>query len=122
MSDYPNLWKRGLIQARVRELAGHQCEQCGMEFIHGTNLAVEAKRRDGLPMVGTVHHIDENKQNCAMSNLVYLCQSCHWIIHIYEWKPGKPCLLRWHGVPQWIINRNIPYLLNNQLPLFKDVS
>ena len=120
--DYPNLWKRGLIQANVRKRANHQCEHCGMEFDEGTNLATTARNKKGQPMIGTVHHIDENKQNCSMNNLVFLCQSCHWIIHIYEWQPGKPLLLRWNGVPDWITSRDIPYQLHPQLPLFEEVQ
>lgn len=118
-NDYPMLWKRGLIQAQVRKRAGHCCEQCGMEFDEGTNLATHARNKNGDPMIGTVHHIDENKQNCAMNNLVYLCQSCHWIIHIFKWQPGKHCLLRWNGVPNWILERNIPHKPNPQQPLFE---
>jgi lipopolysaccharide biosynthesis regulator YciM len=117
--DYPNLWKRGLIQAQVRKRANHRCEQCGMEFDEGSNLATTARNKNGKPMIGTVHHIDENKQNCSMNNLVYLCQSCHWIIHLFNWKPGDYCLLRWNGVPNWILERDIPYQLNPQQPLFE---
>jgi len=116
--DYPMLWQRGLIQAQVRNRADHKCEGCGMKFHDGTNIAIDAIRSDGHPMVGTVHHIDENKQNCSMNNLVFLCQSCHWIIHIYDWKPGKELLLRWDDVPDWILKRNIPYKLHPQLPLW----
>lgn len=119
MSDYPNLWKRGVIQKRIRELAHHRCEQCGMKFYIGTNLAIDVFCRTGNPMVGTVHHIDQNKQNCSLINLVYLCQSCHWILHIYDWTPGSPLLKRWLGIPpKWILERNIPYTENPQLQLF----
>jgi len=118
MSGYPNLWKRGLIQEQVRKRADHRCEQCGMEFHPGTNLAFKATNRKMKPIIGTVHHIDHNKQNCAMANLVYLCQSCHYILHIYDWKPGDPLLLRWGNIAAaWIVARNIPYQLHTQLEL-----
>lgn len=106
MSDYPMLWKRGLIQARVRELANHRCEECGMEFQPGTNLAITERNRNGHAVIGTVHHIDENKANCAMSNLVYLCQRCHYRIHLYGWQPGKPLPICWHDeIPGWLSSR-----------------
>jgi len=109
--DYPELWKRGLIQPRVRERAGHRCEQCGMEFHEGTNLAKTATRADGRPMIGTVHHIDEDKQNCSMNNLVYLCQSCHFTIHLGWWYPGKVLLKSWDNEPpRWVVERDIPYV------------
>lgn len=115
MSDYPNLWKRELIQPRVRARAGHRCEQCGMRFYEGTNKSMDRLQRNGNPFIGTVHHIDGNKQNCSMSNLVYLCQRCHYLLHIHDWSPGKPLLLRWAGVPpRWVVERNIPYTLNPQ--------
>jgi len=118
MNDYPNLWKRGLIQERVRERANHCCEQCGMEFHEGTNIAKEAIRRDGLPYVGTCHHIDYDKSNNRMENLVYLCQSCHYIIHMIGWKPGRPLPKRWRNQhPQWAVDRG----LIKQMTLFEDV-
>lgn len=111
---YPMLWQRGLIQARVRAKANHTCEGCGMVFQEGTNKSVnlyEDSNGKMRHMIGTVHHIDEDKQNCSMSNLVFLCQSCHFSIHAKNWK----------GVPQkWMIERNVPYkgVAPNQLPLF----
>jgi len=114
--DYPTLWKRGLIQPRVRERANHCCEQCGMEFHHGTNLAKTAVNRHGKPIVGTCHHIDENKQNCSMANLVYLCQSCHFTVHLSRWYPGKTLPRIWgENVPRWIVSRRIPYRLHPQM-------
>jgi lipopolysaccharide biosynthesis regulator YciM len=119
MSDYPNLWKRGLIQANVRQRANHRCEQCGMEFHPGTNLAVSAVNSLGKPMIGTVHHIDHNKQNCAMRNLVYLCQSCHYKLHLRDWKPGDLLLKEWQNkVPHWIAVRSVDYVRQLALELF----
>lgn len=118
--DYPNLWKRGLIQAQVRKRANHCCEQCGMEFDEGTNLATTATNATGKPIIGTVHHIDMNKQNCSINNLVYLCQSCHTRVHGYRFVPGAFLPLCWCGdVPGWITDRDIPYQENRQLPLFE---
>lgn len=122
MSDYPNLWRRGLIQKRVRERAGHRCEHCGMKFVPGTNLAEVDIRRDGRRVVGTVHHIDSNKQNCAMSNLVYLCQICHCYVQ-WRWTPGQALPLRWGNTPpKWITARQLPYARNPQLPLWEATS
>lgn len=116
--EYPHLWVRGLIQARVRERAGHRCEHCGMEFREGTNLAVKARRRNGHPIVGTVHHIDGNKSNCSWSNLVYLCQRCHYRLHLYGWTPGADLPLAWRNEPpRWITARGLSYRFNLQMVL-----
>ncbi len=32
----------------------------------------------------TVHHIDKNRKNNTITNLVCLCQNCHFLIHHYE--------------------------------------
>lgn len=113
MNEYPRLWERNLIQPRVRERANHCCEQCGMEFIRGTNIAKNAVNKKGKPLIGTVHHINENKADCSMKNLVYLCQVCHFIIHLAYWQPGKPLLKSWqNNPPRWIVERGIPYRLN----------
>jgi hypothetical protein len=120
MNDYPNLWKRGLIQAKVRDRANHCCEQCGMAFHPGTNLAVSEVNRLGKPIIGTVHHIDHNKPNCRMSNLVYLCQRCHWVLHLRDWKPGMFLLLTWgNEPPRWLIERGIDFKLHPQMRLFE---
>jgi hypothetical protein len=116
---YPMLWQRGLIQQNVKCRALHTCEECGMAFAQESNRAIQARRRDGYPMVGTVHHIDMDKKNCAMNNLVFLCQSCHYRIHIDDWTPGKPLPKRWHNRPaQWVLSRNLPYKPNPQRSLF----
>jgi hypothetical protein len=113
--EYPNLWQRGLIQARIRALANHRCEHCGMVFVPGTNLAVSAKCRNGRPMVGTVHHIDGNKSNCTRRNLVFLCQSCHYTLHLYGWIPGEVLPLSWmNQPPTWITKRKLEYTQNPQ--------
>jgi len=114
--SYPNLWKRGLIQERVRKRANHRCECCGMEFNRGTNIATRQKNRAGKPIVGTVHHIDMNPQNCSTKNLVYLCQSCHTRVHGLRFVPHAVLPEVWRdNVPQWIVERDIPYKLKARL-------
>lgn len=117
---YPMLWQRNLIQPRVRARANHQCEGCGMLFIEGTNLSVEL--HNGRKMIGTVHHINEDKQDCSMKNLVFLCQRCHFSIHANNWRVGFNLPKTWKGKPQkWIVDRGIPYkgISPNQLSLFE---
>lgn len=116
--QYPNMWRRKIIQKRVRQLANHQCEECGMEFVPGTNLAKTAKNRVGKPIIGTVHHIDHNRENCCMDNLVYLCQKCHYTLHLYNWQPGDYLLLKWQNqAPRWMEIRGIPYKYHPQMRL-----
>ena len=31
-----------------------------------------------------VHHIDENRKNNVLSNLVWLCRNCHFLVHKYK--------------------------------------
>lgn len=113
MSEYPNLWKRGVIQARVRALANHRCENCDMEFEPGTNKAKTHKAANGRPIIGTVHHIDENKANCSMTNLVYLCQRCHFTIHIRRLYVGNILPRGYQNTaPRWMVKRGLPYRLN----------
>lgn len=120
--SYPQLWVRGLIQANVRKRANHRCEQCGMEFIEGTNNAKYDLRSNGYPIIGTVHHIDFNKSNCSMNNLVYLCQSCHYTVHLYDWSPGQEIPLRWlWDMPRWIDERQLPYLIPKQMKLWEEI-
>lgn len=117
--EYPNLWVRGLIQERIRFLANHRCEECGMPFHYGTNLALIEKQRNGHAIVGTVHHINGNKSDCSRRNLVFLCQRCHYRLHLLGWTPGAPLPLAWRGEPpRWVISRQLPYRENLQQTLF----
>ena len=65
---YPKDWPQ--IAARVKALAGWCCERCGVR--DDSNPEGEP---DGTML--TVHHLDENKQNCELWNLAALCQQCH---------------------------------------------
>lgn len=118
--EYPDEWKTGVIQAEVRALAHHQCEQCGMAFQEGTNLAVSVKRKNGQPFIGTVHHLDGNKSNCELANLIFLCRRCHFRLHVYGWIPGQELPLPWRNQPPaWVIQRGLPYRFNRQLVLLE---
>jgi len=30
-----------------------------------------------------VHHIDKNRNNNGIENLIWLCQNCHYLVHHY---------------------------------------
>jgi len=55
------------LKRLVRERDGLVCALCG------------GRRKDSRAL--DVHHIDGNKQNNTMGNLLTLCQSCHMIVH-----------------------------------------
>lgn len=59
---YPPEWPR--IAHEIKGKAGWKCEACGAP--HG-----------GPPHVLTVDHLDYNKANCRLRNLLALCQRCH---------------------------------------------
>lgn len=119
-APYPAEWLSGEIQARVREKANHQCEHCGMAFHPGTNIAVSATNANGKPVIGTVHHLDGNPQNCTPENLLFACQRCH--LHIQAlWQPGGVLPACWQKVPDWIVKRGLVYQ-PGQLPLFAGES
>lgn len=103
--DYPENWKA--ITASVRLAAEHACECCGIGFAEGTNYALVRIRKDGKPMIGTVHHIDHDRANNRPNNLVYLCQSCH--LRVQHWKPfnGQTLPSFYGKPPRWIIKRGL---------------
>jgi len=35
------------------------------------------------PRVLVVHHVDQNRNNNQLSNLIWLCRNCHFLIHHY---------------------------------------
>lgn len=118
---YPAEWSVGQIQAEVRALAGHLCEQCGTAFRPGTNVAVAARHVDGRPVLGAVHHIDYDTTNNTYRNLVYLCQNCHAQITGLGWRPGQVIPLAWkNNVPEWVTKRQLPFDDHPQLSLFDE--
>jgi len=66
MSDYPENWKE--IAGQVKEDAGWKCVRCFHPHDPDAGYCL------------TVHHLDNNKSNCAWWNLAALCQRCH--LHI----------------------------------------
>ncbi|MDP2736716.1 MAG: HNH endonuclease signature motif containing protein [bacterium] len=65
------LWKGGEFIYRQKMLksgARQVCQKCG----------IVDKR------ILIVHHIDHNRRNNDLSNLMWLCMNCHYLIHHYE--------------------------------------
>lgn len=63
---YPPDWPE--IELRIKEKAGWKCERCGHPHDPPAGYTL------------TVHHLDNDKSNCADWNLAALCQRCH--LHI----------------------------------------
>lgn len=62
------------LKKKVRKRDNQTCRACFRE----------AKGRKGI-----VHHIDGDKPNCSMDNLVLVCCSCHNTIHSYSTNHGE---------------------------------
>lgn len=56
-----SIYRKILIRAKVPVL----CLRCGLDD----------------QRILAVHHIDRNRKNNALSNLVWLCPNCHFLIH-----------------------------------------
>lgn len=62
------LWKGGhsMYRERLEKVSKNiSCQDCGITDMR----------------VLVVHHKDQNRQNNKLSNLVWLCRNCHYIIH-----------------------------------------
>lgn len=104
IGEYPPAWLRGEIQREVKDLASHRCECCGLEFNENTNRSLDGN------IVGGCHHIDHDRSNNSLGNLVYLCQRCHLDVHRWSWKPGDELPRAWRNkMPRWIQDRQLPY-------------
>jgi Mor family transcriptional regulator len=60
---YSSDWKESLKE-NIRRRDNHTCQLCGKKW--------NAERK-----AFSVHHIDYNKKNCDLKNLITLCHSCH---------------------------------------------
>lgn len=56
------------LKERIRQRDGYMCQLCGLS--NEDSLQEHGKKL-------SVHHRDEDKQNCGEENLITLCQSCH---------------------------------------------
>jgi hypothetical protein len=69
-ANHPN-WKGGESTYRdtmLREGPPPVCRRCGLTDIR----------------VLTVHHLDEDRTNNQLKNLVWLCHNCHHLVHHFE--------------------------------------
>ena len=53
------------------------CEQCGISEWHGKELIIQ------------LHHIDGNRRNNCLSNLIMLCPNCHSLTDTYGFTGKK---------------------------------
>ena|SRR3989338_11552692 len=65
------LWKDGSSTYRDLLLKSGRTQEC-----------VRCKKKDTRILVA--HHIDENRKNYKLENLVWLCHNCHCLIHTYN--------------------------------------
>ena len=114
--NYPQEWLKGQLQKTVRQLANNHCENCGLECDEHTNWS-----KDGKRTLFGCHHIDHDRSNSDLNNIVFLCQRCHLDAHRLGWIPGQVLPPKWErNTPKWIIARELPHLKANQLPLFRE--
>lgn len=109
---YPVEWQAIRRDALLR--ANYRCEWCGMLF-GGDRKALDpaAVNKKGLPLIITIHHIDDDAMNNTPKNLVALCQRCHLMAE--PWKPGRVIPGHWGGVPGWIIDRGLKYQVQKEM-------
>ena len=90
-STYPNNWDE--IAQAVKDAADNRCVRCGhpndKPFNRWTDHGHEPSPcdlfcthpRDRKQRILTVHHLDLDKGNCELWDLIALCIVCHWRIH-----------------------------------------
>ncbi len=67
--NHPN-WRGGEASYRYILKREKRIEQC-----------VSCKSRDTRVLI--VHHIDKSRKNNSVSNLIWLCHNCHFLVHKY---------------------------------------
>lgn len=95
--EYPDNWK--WLSKQLRKDRGNKCELCyapnGLNVARFDNSSVhtweylsEVDDRWGdykkTKIVLTVHHIDSDKQNNDLRNLIVLCQRCHLRLDLHK--------------------------------------
>jgi hypothetical protein len=76
---------RNLIYTEERHANWKGGESSYKAIMRRTNLPIEcAKCKTVDSRVMAVHHKDRNRNNNALSNLVWLCHNCHFLVHHYK--------------------------------------
>ena len=70
-------YKGGVLKKELIQLRGHQCENCGLTEWQNQPIPLEA------------HHIDGDKCNNMLENLLLLCPNCHSLTSNYGSKNNK---------------------------------
>lgn len=74
-TEYP--YRGGVLKDKLIELRGHKCEDCGLTEWKNQPIPLEA------------HHIDGDKCNNTLENLLLLCPNCHTLTSNYGSKNNK---------------------------------
>lgn len=64
------MWKHGenAYLFLMRRKQKQKCVRCGTKICK----------------ILVVHHVDKNRRNNVLSNLVWLCRNCHFLVHKYD--------------------------------------
>ena len=60
-----------IFRTSIKERDNYQCQECGEVDV-------------GVPKSFHIHHIDFDKRNDDIDNLIYYCAKCHRNIHVEE--------------------------------------
>lgn len=74
-TEYP--YRGGVLKDRLIKLRGHKCEDCGLTEWKNQLIPLEA------------HHIDGDRCNNTLENLLLLCPNCHTLTSNYGSKNNK---------------------------------
>lgn len=74
-TEYP--YRGGVLKDRLIKLRGHKCEDCGLTEWKNQSIPLEA------------HHIDGDRCNNTLENLLLLCPNCHTLTSNYGSKNNK---------------------------------
>lgn len=74
-TEYP--YRGGVLKDKLIKLRGHKCEDCGLTEWKNQPIPLEA------------HHIDGDKCNNTLENLLLLCPNCHTLTSNYGSKKQK---------------------------------
>ena len=67
IKGYPLGWTH-TFKEQIRRRDGYKCQECGVHEVECIQKLC-------------VHHVDDNKSNLNVSNLISLCRSCHCKLH-----------------------------------------
>lgn len=85
---YNRHWQQ--ISYLVRKKYNWKCQYCGLQGLRPGERSDDLNRSEWMALTVITHHLDFNRQNDCVENLICACPTCHRRIHQSKYSSVSP--------------------------------